>query len=152
MLRHRVKAGITGWAQVNGWRGNTSIEKRIEYDLYYIENWSLLARRQDPDPHLVPWLRPETRVLMRALVTGAAGFIGSHLCEYLLDRGHAVVGMDNLITGDVANIQHLTGRDFVVRASTTSRTTSTSKGRWTASSISRARPLPSTTCACPSRP
>jgi Undecaprenyl-phosphate glucose phosphotransferase len=42
MLRHRVKTGITGWAQVNGWRGNTSIEKRIEYDLYYIENWSLL--------------------------------------------------------------------------------------------------------------
>jgi exopolysaccharide biosynthesis polyprenyl glycosylphosphotransferase len=41
MLRHRVKSGMTGWAQVNGWRGNTSIEKRIEYDLYYIENWSL---------------------------------------------------------------------------------------------------------------
>jgi Undecaprenyl-phosphate glucose phosphotransferase len=41
MLRHKVKAGITGWAQVNGWRGNTSLEKRIEFDLYYIENWSL---------------------------------------------------------------------------------------------------------------
>jgi Undecaprenyl-phosphate glucose phosphotransferase len=41
MRRHKVKSGITGWAQVNGWRGNTSIEKRIEYDLYYIENWSL---------------------------------------------------------------------------------------------------------------
>ena len=41
MLRHKVKAGITGWAQVNGWRGDTSIEKRIEYDLYYIRNWSL---------------------------------------------------------------------------------------------------------------
>lgn len=41
MLRHKVKAGITGWAQVNGWRGNTSIEKRIEYDLHYIENWSI---------------------------------------------------------------------------------------------------------------
>jgi Undecaprenyl-phosphate glucose phosphotransferase len=41
MLRHKVKSGITGWAQVNGWRGNTSIEKRIEYDLYYIENWSV---------------------------------------------------------------------------------------------------------------
>jgi dTDP-glucose 4,6-dehydratase len=49
----------------------------------------------------------------RALVTGAAGFIGSHLTEYLLERGFAVVGMDNLVTGDVANIQHLTGRDFV---------------------------------------
>ncbi len=42
MLRHKMKAGITGWAQVNGWRGNTSIEKRIQYDLYYIQNWSLL--------------------------------------------------------------------------------------------------------------
>jgi len=41
MLRHKVKSGMTGWAQVNGWRGNTSIEKRIEYDLYYIENWSV---------------------------------------------------------------------------------------------------------------
>lgn len=41
MLRYRVKAGITGWAQVCGWRGNTSLEKRIECDLYYIENWSL---------------------------------------------------------------------------------------------------------------
>ena len=41
MLRHKVKAGITGWAQVNGWRGNTSLEKRIEYDLYYIQHWSI---------------------------------------------------------------------------------------------------------------
>jgi len=48
----------------------------------------------------------------RALVTGAAGFIGSHLSEYLLDRGLCVVGMDNLVTGDVANIEHLGHRDF----------------------------------------
>lgn len=41
MLRHKVQAGMTGWAQVSGWRGNTSIEKRIEHDLFYIENWSL---------------------------------------------------------------------------------------------------------------
>ena len=41
MLRLKVKAGVTGWAQVHGWRGNTSIEKRIEHDMYYIENWSL---------------------------------------------------------------------------------------------------------------
>ncbi|MFH2127339.1 MAG: undecaprenyl-phosphate glucose phosphotransferase [Pseudomonadota bacterium] len=41
MLRHMVKAGITGWAQINGWRGNTDLAKRIEHDLYYIENWSL---------------------------------------------------------------------------------------------------------------
>ena len=41
MLRHKVRSGLTGWAQVNGLRGDTSIEKRIEYDLYYIENWSV---------------------------------------------------------------------------------------------------------------
>jgi Undecaprenyl-phosphate glucose phosphotransferase len=41
MLRHKMKAGITGWAQVNGWRGSTSLDKRIQYDLYYIENWSI---------------------------------------------------------------------------------------------------------------
>src|SRR5262245_46008860 len=41
MLRHRVRAGMTGWAQVHGWRGQTSLTKRIEYDLYYIENWTL---------------------------------------------------------------------------------------------------------------
>ncbi|HXD75006.1 MAG TPA: undecaprenyl-phosphate glucose phosphotransferase [Vicinamibacterales bacterium] len=41
MLRHKVKAGMTGWAQVNGWRGDTALDKRIEYDLYYIENWSV---------------------------------------------------------------------------------------------------------------
>ncbi len=40
MLRHKVKAGITGWAQVNGWRGDTSLEQRIECDLFYIRNWS----------------------------------------------------------------------------------------------------------------
>lgn len=42
MVKHQVRPGITGWAQVNGLRGDTSIKKRIEYDLYYIENWSLL--------------------------------------------------------------------------------------------------------------
>lgn len=41
MQKHMVKAGITGWAQVNGWRGRTDLRKRIEHDLYYIENWSL---------------------------------------------------------------------------------------------------------------
>ena len=42
MLRHYVKSGITGWAQVNGLRGDTSIEERIQYDNYYIQNWNLL--------------------------------------------------------------------------------------------------------------
>ena len=41
MLRHKVKAGLTGWAQVCGWRGNTSLHERIEHDIYYIQNWSL---------------------------------------------------------------------------------------------------------------
>ena len=41
MARHKIKSGVTGWAQVNGLRGNTSIEERTKYDLYYIENWSL---------------------------------------------------------------------------------------------------------------
>lgn len=40
MIKHQVRPGMTGWAQVNGYRGNTSIRKRIEYDLYYIENWT----------------------------------------------------------------------------------------------------------------
>jgi Undecaprenyl-phosphate glucose phosphotransferase len=41
MLRHRIKAGMTGWAQVHGWRGSTSLRKRLQYDLYYVRNWSL---------------------------------------------------------------------------------------------------------------
>jgi len=41
MQKHLVKAGITGWAQINGWRGDTNLTKRIECDLFYIDNWSL---------------------------------------------------------------------------------------------------------------
>src|SRR5881296_3598461 len=48
----------------------------------------------------------------RAVITGAAGFIGSHLAETLLDRGYSVIGIDNLLTGDTANIAHLVNRDF----------------------------------------
>ncbi len=48
----------------------------------------------------------------RAVITGAAGFIGSHLADALIGRGYAVVGIDNLLTGDPANIAHLGGRDF----------------------------------------
>ena len=40
MLRHKVRAGMTGWAQVHGWRGDTSIQERLEHDLYYIQKWS----------------------------------------------------------------------------------------------------------------
>ena len=49
----------------------------------------------------------------RVIITGAAGFIGSHLSEVLLDRGYAVLGIDNLLTGDLANIAHLINREFL---------------------------------------
>jgi dTDP-glucose 4,6-dehydratase len=49
----------------------------------------------------------------RVVITGAAGFIGSHLAETLLDRGYDVIGIDNLLTGDTANIAHLVNRDFL---------------------------------------
>ena len=55
MARHRVKAGITGWAQVHGWRGNTSLRKRVQYDLYYIAHWT-------------PWL--DFRILWMTVWTG----------------------------------------------------------------------------------
>ncbi len=42
MIKHHVRPGMTGWAQVHGWRGNTSIKKRIEYDIYYVENWTII--------------------------------------------------------------------------------------------------------------
>ena len=50
----------------------------------------------------------------RVVITGAAGFIGSHLSEALLDRNYSVIGIDNLLTGDIDNIAHLSGRDFLL--------------------------------------
>ena len=41
MVKHQVRPGLTGWAQINGYRGDTSIKKRIEYDIFYIENWTI---------------------------------------------------------------------------------------------------------------
>ena len=55
---------------------------------------------------------PTNEVRARVVITGAAGFIGSHLTEALLDQNYSVVGIDNLITGDLENIAHLSGRDF----------------------------------------
>lgn len=48
---------------------------------------------------------------MRVLITGGAGFLGSHLCDYFLSKGHEVIAMDNLLTGNTANIEHLAGHD-----------------------------------------
>jgi lipopolysaccharide/colanic/teichoic acid biosynthesis glycosyltransferase len=55
MVRHSVKAGITGWAQVHGWRGNTSLRKRVQFDLYYITHWT-------------PWL--DIRILWMTVFRG----------------------------------------------------------------------------------
>ena len=41
MIKHQVRPGLTGWAQINGYRGDTSIRKRIDYDIFYIENWTM---------------------------------------------------------------------------------------------------------------
>ena len=71
-----------------------------------------------PRPHtltpLHPYtLTPYTPMKKRVVITGAAGFIGSHLAETLLDRGYSVIGIDNLLTGDIGNIAHLAGHpDF----------------------------------------
>ena len=67
MLRHKVKAGLTGWAQVNGWRGNTPLEKRIEYDLYYIENWSVRLDLKIMWLTLAQGLLPQACILRRGL-------------------------------------------------------------------------------------
>jgi Undecaprenyl-phosphate glucose phosphotransferase len=58
MARHCVKAGITGWAQVHGWRGNTSLRKRVQYDLYYITHWT-------------PWL--DLRIMWMTLLHAVVG-------------------------------------------------------------------------------
>ena len=76
----------------------------------------------------------------RTVITGAAGFIGSHLSETLLDRGHSVVGIDNLLTGDLQNISNLRDRNFeFIRHNVTRYITG------------RARPARSTTSSCRSR-
>src|SRR5439155_5428034 len=67
------------------------------------------ARPSEPAPPAAPAL---TNMKQRIVITGAAGFIGSHLSETLLDRGYEVIGIDNLRTGDTSNIVHLHNRDF----------------------------------------
>jgi lipopolysaccharide/colanic/teichoic acid biosynthesis glycosyltransferase len=60
MLRHSVKGGLTGWAQVNGWRGNTSLTTRLEHDLHYVQNWSFAF---------------DLKILWRTLI---GGFLNKH--------------------------------------------------------------------------
>jgi dTDP-glucose 4,6-dehydratase len=81
--------------------------------------------------HVVPGLGEtgahDESDVMRILITGAAGFLGSHLCDRFLAEGHDVIGMDNFITGSPDNIAHLIGTTASASSSTTSRTTSTSR-------------------------
>ena len=122
MLRHKVKSGITGWAQVNGWRGNTSLEKRIEFDLYYIENWSLNLDVKIMWLTLVRGLGLAKHI-SRAIGTtcpnhassspGRPGSSDPTWPKRCWTAATAVVGIDNLLTGDLANIAHLAGREFV---------------------------------------
>ena len=65
MYRHKVKTGMTGWAQVNGWRGNTSIPKRIEHDLYYIQKLVADPGSQDPVAHSETRIHAQERLLTR---------------------------------------------------------------------------------------
>ena len=178
MLRHKVKAGITGWAQVNGWRGNTSLEKRIEYDLYYIENWSVGLDHQDHVAHRAP-RAAEARLLTtssRPLASGAHG--GGALTRarrqpgaesnYAQSRHHRRRRLHRIASGrsaarsrllgrrhrqpadrrDTANIAHLREPRLPCSSSTTSRTTSSSRGRWTPSCTGPARRARSTTSSC----
>jgi dTDP-glucose 4,6-dehydratase len=127
MLRHKVRAGLTGWAQVNGWRGQ-HVDREADR-VRPVLHRELVGgpRREDHVAHAPQGLLPPARLLtagapaaragaspmqQRVVITGAAGFIGSHLAEALLDRGYAVIGIDNLLTGDIANIAHLRNRDF----------------------------------------
>ena len=62
----------------------------------------------------------------RTVITGGAGFIGSHLCDYFIGKGHEVVCVDSLLTGTARNVEHLFGHERFASSATTSPSTSTS--------------------------
>ena len=88
----------------------------------------------------------------RAVVTGGAGFLGSHVCDSLLGRGVEVVCLDNFLTGTPANVAHLLGDPGFGWSAATSPTSCTSPGPSTWSATSPRRPHPRTICACRSTP
>ena len=112
----RSRPGITGWAQVNGWRGNTSLEKRIEYDLYYIENWSVTLDLK------IMWLTARPGLCSSERLTGtlwhassspappaSSDPISAKRCSTAATRSSASTIS---LTGDLDNIAHLRDRDF----------------------------------------
>ena len=158
MLRHKVKAGITGWAQVNGWRGNTSLEKRIEYDLYYIENWSVTLDLKIMWLTLVQGLLPQARVLtLESASTSCQATCRHHRRRRL----HRLAPRRNAARSRLRGRRHRQPADRRHRehrapgatatsrsSSTTSPTTSTSTARSTTCCTGRARPARSTTSSC----
>ena len=113
MLRHKVKAGMTGWAQVCGWRGDTSIRERVEHDIYYIQNWSPGIRRPHSAAHAVARLAAPERLLMAwriPLVDLAAEYaeVGAALeasVLRVLRSGHYVLGPETVaFEGELANL------------------------------------------------
>ena len=83
-----------------------------------------------------------------SLVTGGAGFLGSHLCDELLRRGHRVICVDNLETGSLANIEHIRAPEFRFEHIDIIEPYFIDEPRSTSSTTSRRRPRRSTTCAC----
>ena len=84
-----------------------------------------------------------------AVVTGGAGFLGSHLCDYLLEQGHRVICVDNLETGSLENIEHIRDDDFVFAEPRRDRAHRDRRGRSTSSSTSPRSRARSTTCGMP---
>ena len=159
MLRHKVKAGLTGWAQVNGWRGNTSIEKRIEYDLYYIENWSVRLDLKIMWLTLLQGLLPQARVLSRR--SRSASTYEKTRRHHRRRRLHRLASRRDAARSRLLGHRHRQPADRRHRehrapartatsrsSSTTSPTTSTSTARSTTCCTGRARPARSTTSSC----